>query len=141
MLNDSQISKILNDNRAIFTLFAPIDEGFTKAGDGIDLSDLEAVRKVLLNHVIFATNLRSKDIDCESVIPPLKMANGRTVDVGCTESDISVFGDGFKSTVIEPDIQTCNGMIHVVDEVLLPPAGDIINTGGDGDCQTLGTSK
>ena len=79
------------------------------------MNDVETVKEALLCHAAFATQLRCKDVDFEAVIPPLEMGNGQIADIGCIDGNVTTFGDGFSSTVIEPDVQTCNGMTHVVD--------------------------
>ena len=120
MITSSDVLKILNDNRAMFTLFAPVNEAFETGDAVIDMSDTDATKEISLYHIVFSTQVRTRDIYCDSVIPPLTMANEETVDVGCRDDDITIAGDRFLSVIIEPDLQTCNGIMHHVDSVLLP---------------------
>jgi transforming growth factor-beta-induced protein len=99
-----------------FTVFAPTDEAFAKLG--VDLSTLskEDLTKILLYHVVpgkvFSTDLSNSFV---------KTAGGLYVEVN-TDNGAMINS----SKVIIPDVQTTNGVIHAIDEVLLPPDMDIV---------------
>ena len=105
-----------------FTVFAPTDQAFTDAG--IDLSTFDTPEEnatladILLYHVYAGAVPASAVTDGLAVT----MVNGdkATFAVG-TDGSVSV-GD---ATVTGADVQTSNGIIHVIDKVLMPPAGDI----------------
>jgi uncharacterized surface protein with fasciclin (FAS1) repeats len=101
-----------------FTVFAPTDDAFKKlpAGtlDGL-LKDPEALKKILLYHVV------SGKVTSDQVV---KLTSADTVAgpaIKITVKDGSVYlNDTVK--VVTTDIEASNGVIHVIDGVLLPPA-------------------
>ena len=127
-----------------FTVFAPTDEAITKIlATGVDTTDPYLVQNLLTYHVVAAAKIESSDIDCSlEEIPPMRMYNGFPTNVKCDSGSIFVVGAGNvadpKPKVIEADIKACNGVIHVVDEVILPGATDP----GPVDCdgQSFGTT-
>lgn len=103
-----------------FTVFAPTDEAFKKLGqDTINnlLADPDTLSNILLYHVIAGQAVNAAtaiSLDGSSVA----MANNDSVQV--TLSDGNLFIND--SQVTSTDIMTSNGIIHVIDTVLLPPA-------------------
>lgn len=100
-----------------FTVFAPTDEAFAKLPKGTLeelLKDKEALKKILLYHVV-SGNVMSTDV--------VKLTEVKTVEgfkVKITVKDGSVMINDAK--VIKADIKASNGVIHVIDTVILPPA-------------------
>lgn len=102
-----------------FTVFAPTDEAFAKlpAGTVEDLlkpENLDKLKAVLTYHVV-AGKVAAADV--------VKLTNATTVngaDVNITVNDGNV--DINDSTVVMADVMASNGIIHVVDTVLLPPS-------------------
>ena len=100
-----------------FTVFAPTNEAFAKLPKGaLDnlLKDKEALKQVLLYHVVNG-KVTSADV--------VKVDKANTLsgkDVKVTVSDSGVMINSSKVTVV--DIMATNGVIHVIDTVLLPPA-------------------
>jgi len=98
-----------------FTVFAPTDDAFGKLPEGTVASLLEtipALKNILLYHVVSGNVLAADVVALESAVT----LQGQTVS-------ISVMGDVVKindSQVIITDIQGSNGIIHVIDTVLLP---------------------
>ncbi|CAN5500223.1 fasciclin domain-containing protein [soil metagenome] len=100
-----------------FTVFAPSDDAFKK----VPASDLEALLKdkaklvkVLTYHVVPGL------INAEEVV---KHASAKTVegsDVTIKSGDGGVTISGAK--VIQADIMCSNGVVHVIDTVIFPPA-------------------
>ncbi len=97
-----------------FTVFAPTDEAFEKLGaDTIKslLEDKEKLTDILIYHVV------SGKVMAEDVTQ-LKFA--KTVQ----GSDLAISTDHGvmvnKSNVVKTDIETSNGVIHVIDSVLIP---------------------
>lgn len=105
-----------------FTVFAPTDQAFTDAG--IDLSTFDTPEEnatladILLYHVYAGAVPASAVTDGLAVT----MVNGdkATFSVG-TDGSVTI-GD---ATVTGADVETSNGIIHVIDKVLMPPAGEI----------------
>jgi uncharacterized surface protein with fasciclin (FAS1) repeats len=100
-----------------FTVFAPTDEAFAKIPEATLtalLKDKKELTRVLLYHVV-AGNVMSSDV--------VKLTSAKTVEG--SEASISV-NDGTvmvdKAKVLKVDIKASNGVIHVIDTVLLPPA-------------------
>ncbi len=100
-----------------FTVFAPSDDAFKKLPEGTVenlLKDKEALKKVLLYHVV-SGNVTSKDV--------IKLKKAKTLE----GSDVKISTKGKtvminKSKVVSADIKSKNGIIHVIDTVLMPPA-------------------
>ena len=112
-----------------FRVFAPTDQAFADAG--IDLAALnteegkETLTDILLFHVYSGT-LASTDIT-EGM--KLRMLNGDDAMLSPTQGI-----EGANITSI--DVQTSNGIIHIVDKVLMPP----VDSETDGDSTAAGTS-
>jgi uncharacterized surface protein with fasciclin (FAS1) repeats len=104
------------DNGGVgFTVFAPTDEAFA-ALDAIP-TDPSVLADILLYHVVGAT-VESGDLSDEQVVTTLQ-GGTFTVDL-----DGGVFIEGAQNTVevVLTDVPAENGVIHVIDAVLLPPA-------------------
>lgn len=100
-----------------FTVFAPTDEAFAKlpAGTVEDLLKPENKDKlvaILTYHVVPAKAM-AKDVAGMSAA---KTVNGKDLSLKAADGKVMVNG----STVIKADIVTSNGVIHVIDSVLLP---------------------
>jgi len=98
-----------------FTVFAPTNEAFAK----IPQADLEALLKdktaltnVLLYHVS-PGNLTAADVVKQN---RLTMANGQTTKLSVEDGMVFINS----SQIVMTDIVASNGVIHVIDEVLLP---------------------
>ena len=106
-----------------FTVFAPTDDAFAAAG--IDLSTFDTdeenatLSDILLYHVVSGAVASSDVTDGMSA----EALNGD--DVSFTVSEGSVMVND--ATVTSADVMASNGIIHVIDKVLMPPAdlGDI----------------
>jgi len=100
-----------------FTVFAPTDQAFTNAG--IDLADFDTPEKnatlsdILLHHVV------SGEVPASAVTDGMlaTMVNGDKVKFGVSNGIVTVGG----ATVTTADVQASNGIIHVIDTVLMPP--------------------
>ncbi|MBK8626287.1 MAG: fasciclin domain-containing protein [Saprospiraceae bacterium] len=99
-----------------FTVFAPTDDAFAALPDGtVDalLADIPALTAILTYHVVGA-NALSTSLSDGQVITTL---NG--FDITVTIAANGVFINDAKVTVA--DIVADNGVVHVIDAVLLPP--------------------
>jgi uncharacterized surface protein with fasciclin (FAS1) repeats len=99
-----------------FTVFAPTDAAFAALPDGTVeglLADIPALTNVLTYHVI-AGKVMSTDLTngMEAVT-----VQGQPVTI-MTEGGVTVNG----ANVVTADIEASNGVIHVIDAVLLPAA-------------------
>ncbi len=115
-----------------FTLFAPTDEAFAALPAGtLDalLADPEALTEVLFYHVV-AGELTASDLESRSYVTT---AQGQDIAV-TTLMSINLNG----VPVSQADIEANNGVIHVIDQVLLPPTADLVQTASDaGNFTTL----
>ena len=105
-----------------FTVFAPTDQAFTDAGIDLTTFDTDEENATLVD--ILTYHVYSGAVPSSAVTDGLAvtMFNGdkATFAVG-TDGTVTI-GD---ATVTGADVQTSNGIIHVIDKVLMPPAGDI----------------
>jgi transforming growth factor-beta-induced protein len=100
-----------------FTVFAPTDDAFAALPEGTLeglLADKEALTNVLLYHVVAGKVMAADVVTLESADTVLGKPVSIKVDGG------NVFVND--SQVIITDIETSNGVIHVIDAVLIPPA-------------------
>ena len=117
-----------------FTVFAPTDAAFAALPEGaLDalLADPEALAEVLLYHVVDG-RVFARDLD--GVVSSQTLAGYPVL------FDLS---DGAKvnsADITSTDVLTTNGVIHVIDEVLLPPDGDIVETAVAAGFNTLATA-
>ena len=106
-----------------YTVFAPTNEAFAKLPAGTLDSLLEPANKqkladILTYHVV-AAEVMAKDVKPG----PVATVNGATFTVSTEGSSVILTdGQGNKSMVVKTDIVGSNGVIHVIDTVLLPPA-------------------
>ena len=112
-----------------FTVFAPTDEAFAAAG--IDLAALDTpegkatLTDILLYHV-HAGSVMAADL---SNGMPVAMVNGDNTTVG----DGAVLNG---ANITLADVKAANGVIHVIDMVLMPPADEVDDT-TDSDSESL----
>jgi len=97
-----------------FTLFAPIDQAFARLPEGtLDslLQDIPKLKKILSYHVLFG------DVRTDNL---LELTEAETVEGSVVVIDTS---HGYKinqAIVVTPDIIADNGVIHVIDSILMP---------------------
>lgn len=102
-----------------FTVFAPTNEAFDALPAGtLDdlLADPPALANVLTYHVVGAEAF-SSDLSDGQVLTTVQ---GGTVEVDINGSAISIVGSENTATVIAADVDASNGVVHVIDAVLLP---------------------
>jgi len=103
-----------------FTVFAPTDEAFAALPDGlVDAlllpENIGALAAILTYHVIGAE------------VPSADVAPGPVTTVQGEDVTISAEGDALmvnEATIIAVDVKADNGVIHVIDGVLVPPSID-----------------
>jgi uncharacterized surface protein with fasciclin (FAS1) repeats len=102
-----------------FTVFAPTNDAFAALPEGALeglLADTQALRNVLLYHVVPGRVMAADVVQLTSATtvlgPPLAIrVDGDVVRVN-------------NATIVITDIEATNGVIHVIDAVLMPPADD-----------------
>lgn len=110
-----------------YTLFAPSDEAFRAAGidsyEDIRSLPVETLKAILTYHVL--------DAEVASTAVPagpnteITMLSGQKAYVTRTAAG-AVYINGV--AVVKADITARNGVIHVIDRVLMPPVGNIVQT-------------
>ena len=119
-----------------FTVFAPSDEAFAKLPAGTLEMLLKPENKAklaaILTYHVVPGRVMAADIKSGGVAT----ANGQRVDVKVEKG--AVTADGAK--VVKADIGAANGVIHVIDKVILPSDKNIVQTAvADGRFKTLAT--
>ncbi len=122
--NFTTLTKLLTDAELVdtlkgegpFTVFAPTDEAFAK----IDAATLESLAsdKALLTKVLTYHVVPGKVLSSDITPGKVATVNGADLDITVDGSTVKVND----ATVTTADIEASNGVIHVIDTVLLPPA-------------------
>ncbi len=105
-----------------FTVFAPTDEAFVAALEELGLTaeellaDTETLTSVLTYHVI------AGEVDAATAISldgqSAETVNGAVIDISVVDGNVMIND----ATVVTADVMADNGIIHIIDTVLLPPA-------------------
>jgi transforming growth factor-beta-induced protein len=114
-LNATNLTDTLN-GEGTFTVFAPPDEAFAALPKGtLDalLKDPIKLKKILLYHVA-GQRLMAKDVVNMTNITTLE---GQNVPVKVTGQEVYVGN----AKITKTDINASNGVIHVINAVLIPP--------------------
>jgi uncharacterized surface protein with fasciclin (FAS1) repeats len=101
-----------------FTVFAPSDEAFAKLPAGTVealLKDLPKLKSILTYHVVSGKVMAADVVKMDG--KSAKTVNGADVNVSTT-GGVKLNG---ASTVVKTDIECTNGVIHVIDTVIMPP--------------------
>lgn len=97
-----------------FTVFAPTDDAFAKLQDGtVDslLNDIPLLTRILTYHVV-SGKLMAADV--------VGLDSAPTVEGSSLKIDASSGVKVNDATVVTPDVEADNGVIHVIDSVLIP---------------------
>lgn len=108
-----------------FTVFAPTDEAFARLPEGTVETLLKPENKgqlvsVLTYHVVAGRVPADKVVKLTAAAT----VNGQRVDIKVEEGQVHID----QATVVKADIQCSNGVIHVIDQVLLPSQDNIPTT-------------
>jgi uncharacterized surface protein with fasciclin (FAS1) repeats len=98
-----------------FTVFAPTDDAFNKLPKGTLenlLKDKEALKKVLLYHVVSGKVMASDVVNLNSATT----LEGNDVKIKTVDGNVMINN----AKVIKADVVASNGVIHVIDTVLIP---------------------
>ena len=98
-----------------FTVFAPTDEAFAKLPAGtLDalLKDIPKLKGILLYHVVAGKVMAADVVKLKSA----KTVNGQSVRIMAKGGKVMVDN----ANVVKTDIVCSNGVIHVIDAVILP---------------------
>ena len=98
-----------------FTVFAPTDEAFAKLPEGTIealLKDKDKLTAILTYHVVAGKVMAADVVKLSSA----KTVQGQEVDINASSKGVMVDN----ANVIKTDIEASNGVIHVIDTVILP---------------------
>jgi len=100
-----------------FTVFAPNDEAFNKLPAGtvdslLKPENKDKLKAILLYHVVSGEVASSQVVKLSSA----KTLEGKAVTVAVDNGSVTINN----AKVITPDVQASNGVIHVIDTVLIP---------------------
>ena len=126
---DPAIMQLLSNPDANVTVFAPTDAAFAAALQSLNmtadelLADQALLNKVLMYHIVPGR------FDAASVVA----LNGALLGTSLPETGLAISVDGSQvkvndATVVTPDVMAANGVIHVIDTVLLPPMDNTMAT-------------
>ncbi len=105
-----------------FTVFAPTDDAFAALPEGtldtlLEPENQDQLSSILTYHVV------SGEVMAADVMPgPVTTVNGASFEIATDDGVVITDGQGNQATVTQTDIEASNGVIHVIDAVLLPPA-------------------
>lgn len=106
-------------NTPNLSIFAPTNDAFTAAGINVSETPKETLAAVLTYHVVGA-KVMSADIPREAAT-----VNSNKLYFSVIESGAYINGNTMITAV---DIESGSGVVHVIDQVLLPPNGNIVET-------------
>ena len=122
-----------------FTVFAPTDQAFAEAGVNLEDYDTDAenetLKDILLYHVISGTA-----VDAANVTDGMtaEAANNDTLTFTVTNGTVMIS----EATVTSDDVEASNGIIHVIDKILFPPADEPVAEDPVNDCDvTIGIGE
>merc|ERR1712156_395374 len=116
------------------TIFAPSDEAFAKLPEGtLESLTTEEALAIVLRHVVSGVTVPAADV----TTGPVDTVGGETIDLIKTdEGGVQVSYKSNIINVVTADVMASNGVIHVLDEVILP--GDVVDVAiAAGNFQTL----
>ncbi|MBB70729.1 MAG: hypothetical protein CMB28_06455, partial [Euryarchaeota archaeon] len=120
-----------------FTVFAPTDQAFTDAGIDLDtFNDDESIAALadILTYHVYAGAVESSAVTDGLTVT---MLNGDDASFTVADGVVSIEG----ATVTTADVMASNGVIHVIDKVLMPPA-DVVDEPDVVTCDvTIGISS
>jgi uncharacterized surface protein with fasciclin (FAS1) repeats len=98
-----------------FTVFAPTDDAFAMVAD-LDMNDTEALTKILTYHVALGEYMAADLAN----MPTVSSLEGGDVTITVTEEGLMVNG----AKIVQEDVKCSNGVIQVIDAVLMPSADE-----------------
>lgn len=124
----ADLDTTLADETAEYTVFAPSNTAFNDIQQTIDTLLLEEnqsqLQNVLLYHVVLGS-VFSDDITDGMVV---ESANGESIKIRVIDGNVYVNG----AMVTLADVETSNGVVHIIDEVLVPGEfGNIVDTASE----------
>ena len=104
-----------------FTVFAPTDKAFEALGEeklAALLKDKKMLAKILTYHVVAGKVLAKDAIALAKDEKSAKSVEGSPIKLSINGKDLMLNGE---AKVIKANVMTSNGVIHVIDKVIMPP--------------------
>ncbi len=125
LLEREDMESVVNElsGEGPFTIFAPSDSAFIRLFLELEVNSLNGIpsdtlESVLLSHIVPSENLRT-----ESLIPSAQISTllpNQALTVGITDNILNVSDNNETANLINTDGQGSNGVIHIIDRVILP---------------------
>jgi transforming growth factor-beta-induced protein len=114
------------------TVFAPTNDAFADLFEalglqGLDDLSVEQLTPLLTYHVLGAEVNKDAAIEVAEGAGSAESLGG-TIQLSLDGSSLVLDADEFSATVTSTDIEACNGLIHVIDGVIVPSILDIVAT-------------
>jgi len=131
-----KVRDALDNKTATFTLFAPNNQAIESLKNWGSFQDIkEALEIELDSNTTFKAGMLAYHIHPKETLMASDLSNDMTLDNALKtevpleirtnpDGSVTVIGYGSEAQVVEADIKACNGVIHVIDSVLLPFDGD-----------------
>merc|ERR1712086_65491 len=126
--NFKTLVKLLTDLKLVDTLkgltaqtiFAPSDEAFAKLPEGtLDSLTPEQALAIVSRHVLANATVPAADVTTGSIVT----LGGESIDLIKTEAGgVQISYMGNTVNVVTADVMASNGVIHIIDQVILPKA-------------------
>lgn len=116
LIEEAGLTNTLREDGPL-TVLVPDDAAFAKLAPGeLDKlrKDKKALTALINNHVLAGRAIKSVEL---ATMPSAKTATGPEITIESADGAIKING---VATVVKADIMTTNGVIHVIDTVLLP---------------------
>jgi uncharacterized surface protein with fasciclin (FAS1) repeats len=116
-----------------FTIFAPSDEAFNALPEGtleslLQEENRDQLTNILTYHVL-PRSVMSGELSGEMTVNTVQ---GQELTINAAEGTVTVTGQqGTTATVVSADNEAGNGVIHVIDAVLMPGEGEEMMEGED----------
>jgi transforming growth factor-beta-induced protein len=117
-LKQANLTEMLNNTTANFTVLAPDNAAFAKLNNTTLANlknDTPTLRQILLNHVVIG----KLNFTQNGTVTTLA---GNSISYTVNGTKVQ-FAGGYNATIKQANINTTNGFIDVTDSVLVPPAG------------------
>jgi len=111
-LQDAGLADTLGSDDATFTVFAPTNSAFENIDADELTGDGDLLSEVLTYHVVPGQAIASGDIQDGQTVETLE---GETLEFSVSDGTVQVNG----ATVTTADVEASNGVVHIVDGVLL----------------------
>jgi uncharacterized surface protein with fasciclin (FAS1) repeats len=114
MLEKMDLKDVLSENSGPLTVLVPTDAAFSQLEEQktVVLQDEHKLKRVLMYHILFG-DVRSDDL---TQIDEASTMEGSVVAIELSNDQVMINN----AQVKQPDILADNGVIHVIDSVLIP---------------------